>query len=352
MFGSPLFDDPFFDDFFSSYTRKEITLVSPKKEITVNDLPEKGKPPEFDGAIGSFSLAVDARPLTVAPGDPITLHMIVQGSGNFDRVKAPVFTGTQENWKTYPPSAGKLTTDGGTIKKEFEQAIIPTSANIRQIPAVDFVYFDPQAKKYIRLHSDPIALTMRPSAGPTATTAAPQPSARPQPQQQKTQNPSSLPAVALAPIHTSFGKGVTTLRPLYRKVWFQALAVLTLLTLAATLILLWQKKKMLAHPDRIRQKQVAQQIDRLLIQAKQAIDDKNSRQFLKLCREILQLRFGFAWKVEPRAISAADLEQRLGRDSHLVEILRKAEHAAYGGEPLSDQEMQRIYRILHEETKG
>jgi len=353
MFGSPLFDDPFFDDFFGGYTQKEITLVSPKKEITVNDLPEKGRPPEFGGAIGSFSLAVNARPLTVAPGDPITLHMIIQGSGNFDRVKAPVFTGKKQNWKTYPPSAGKLTTDRGTTKKEFEQAIIPTNANIREIPAMDFVYFDPQVKKYIRLYSDPIALTMQAGAGPNATTVAPQPRvSRPQPQQQTAQKPGSLPEVALAPIHTSFGKGVTTLRPLYRSVWFQALAALALLTLAAALILLWQKKKMLAHPERIKQKQVAQQIDRLLIQAKQAIDEKNSRQFLKLCREILQLQFGFAWKVEPRAISAADLEQRLGRDSHLVDILRKAEHAAYGGEPLTDQEMQRIYQILDEEIQG
>ncbi len=351
MFGSPLFDDPFFDDFFGGYTQKEITLVSPKKEITVNDLPEKGRPPEFGGAIGSFSLAVNARPLTVAPGDPITLHMIVQGKGNFDRVKAPVFTGKKQNWKTYPPSTGKLITGKGPTKKEFEQAIVPTNANIRKIPAVDFVYFDPQAKKYIRLRSDPIALTMQPGAA--ATTAAPQPrNFRPQTPPQTTQNRSSLPEVALAPIHTSFGKGVRTIRPLYRKVWFQALAVLALLTLVAALVLLGQKKKRLAHPERSKQKQVGQQIARLLAQAKQAMEEKKSDQFLTLCREILQLRFGFAWKVEPRAISAADLEQRLGGDSHLVGILRKAEHAAYGDEPLTDQEMQQIYRILHEEIQG
>ncbi len=351
MFGSPLFDDPFFDDFFGGYTQKEITLVSPKKEITVNDLPEKGRPPEFGGAIGSFSLAVNARPLTVAPGDPITLHMIVQGKGNFDRVKAPVFTGKKENWKTYPPSAGKLITGKGPTKKEFEQAIVPTNANIREIPAVNFVYFDPQAKKYIRLRSDPIALTMQPGA--VATTAAPQPrNFRPQTPQQTSQNRGSLPEVVLAPIHTSFGKGVRTLRPLYRKVWFQALAALSLLTLVAALVLLGQKKKRLAHPELNKQKQVGQQIDRLLAQAKQAMEEKKSDQFLALCREILQLRFGFAWKVEPRAISAADLEQRLGRDSHLVGILRKAEYAAYGGEPLTDQEMQQIYRILHEEIQG
>ena len=103
MFGSPFLDDPFFDDFFGGYTQKNITLLSPKKEITVNDLPEQGKPAQFSGAIGSFSMAVNAHPLTVAPGDPITLHMIIQGSGNFDRVKAPFLQDHLRTGRPIPP---------------------------------------------------------------------------------------------------------------------------------------------------------------------------------------------------------------------------------------------------------
>ncbi|HHD57071.1 MAG TPA: hypothetical protein ENK89_05275 [Desulfobulbaceae bacterium] len=351
MFGSPLFNDPFFDDFFGGYTQKDITLVSPKKDITVNDLPEQGKPAQFSGAIGSFSLAVNAQPLRVAPGDPITLHMIVQGRGNFDRVNAPIFTGTPQDWKTYPPSAGKLTTDKGTTKKEFEQAIIPVSGDIHQIPAVDFSYFDPELKKYINLHSDPIALTMQATAGPGMG----QPQAhtsRTLRKQQTTQTPNSPPPVALAPLHTQFGKAVTSLRPLYRALWFQVLTAVALLMLGAALVLLRRKKKMLAHPERSRQQQIGREIELLLARAGQAMEEKKSDQFLKLCREILQLRFGSAWKVEPRALSAVDLEQRLGKDSPLVKILKQAEHAAYLSETISDQEMQRIYRILREEVKA
>ncbi len=352
MFGSPLFNDPFFDDFFGGYTQKDITLISPKKEITVNDLPEKGKPNQFSGAIGSFSLAVSAGPLTVAPGDPITLHMIIQGSGNFDRVKAPIFTGSQQNWKTYPPSEGKLTTDRGITKKEFEQAIIPTNGNIHQIPAVDFAYFDPQAKKYISLHSDPIALTMQVAAGPVSKMVQAQSQAsQPLQKQQTVQTPNSSQAIALAPLHTRFGKEVTSLQPLYSSRWFQLFTVITALVFCTALVLLQRRKQQLAHPERVKQKQLTQQIDRLLAQARQAIEDHNSNEFLKICREILQLRFGFAWKVEPKAISAADLEHRLGKDSELVHIVKKAEHAAYSGETISNQEMQKIYQILHKEVE-
>ncbi|RUA03169.1 MAG: hypothetical protein DSY89_01310 [Deltaproteobacteria bacterium] len=346
-----MFDDPFFDDFFGGYTQKDITLLSPKKDITVNDLPRQGKPVQFSGAIGSFSLAVNARPLTVAPGDPITLHMIVQGNGNFDRVKAPVFTGTRQNWKTYPPSAGKLTGDQGIVKKEFEQAIIPTNGNIRQIPAVDFTYFDPDSQKYIRLHSNPIDLTMQATAGSRIA----QPQARaPRPQLEKgqaTQTPDSSPAAALAPIHTRFGRGVTALQPLYRKRWFQLFMVVNILVFLTALALLQRRRQRLAHPERIRKKQIIRQIDQLLAQAKQAMQEKDSHRFLIRCRKILQVQFGFAWKVEPKAISAADLEHRLGKDSPLTEILKKSEHAAYSGETISDQEMQDIYRTLQEEVE-
>jgi len=142
---SPLFNDPFFDldNFFTSYREKEVTLKSKPLQIRVLPLPETGRPDDFSGAIGAFTLHTQAQPTTVSPGDPITLTMTISGTGNFDRVSAPVFTGSPTDWKIYPPSRGKMTkgadqgTAGGTEKKEkrFEQAIVPLHDNIREMGA-------------------------------------------------------------------------------------------------------------------------------------------------------------------------------------------------------------------------
>ena len=86
-------------------------------------------------------------------------------------------------------------------------------------------------------------------------------------------------------------------------------------------------------------------------QAEQAMRNQDSSRFLAICRHILQQRFGFAWRVEPQAICAADLEQRLGNDSPLPEILTKAEHAAYTGEQLAPSEMEHILHIVQQEAR-
>jgi hypothetical protein len=350
MFGSPLFNDPFFDDFFSGYTQKDITLISEKQAIDVKDLPEKGKPAEFTGAIGSFSLAVKAQPTVVQTGDPITLKMIIQGSGNFGRVQAPVFTGNGNDWKAYPPSAGNLEHTEKTTKKKFEQAIIPTRPSVRQLPPVVFAYFNPDSEKYIRLHSDPIAISMKEDSAAVPKRTGP-PTIPPQYSQQPTQPAESVTDTALVPIHTRFGKGVDELQLLYQKLWFQLLIAIALILLLTALVLLRRKSRLAGNPELVEKKKLTRKIETLLIQAQEAMQTRDSRSFLTISRQILQQRFGLAWQVEPQAICAADLERRLGADSPLVEIFNKTEHTMYTGEELSTNEMEHILQIVREEVQ-
>jgi hypothetical protein len=101
--GSPFLDDPFFEDFFSNYTHREIKFASPEKPVAALPLPTKNRPGDFKGAVGTFSLAVAASPTDGRPGEPITLKMKITGSGNFDRVQAPELT-DRSGWKVYPPA--------------------------------------------------------------------------------------------------------------------------------------------------------------------------------------------------------------------------------------------------------
>ncbi len=151
-------DDSFFDSFFGSYQEKDVKVASPVFDMSVLSLPDQGKPENFSGAIGSFSLDVAARPLEIAVGDPITLVMTVSGEGNFDRVRAPQLTDSK-GWKTYTPSSEFLK-DGwsGSGKKVFEQALVVKDPTVEAVPAVEFSYFDPVAASYKTLSTEPIPL--------------------------------------------------------------------------------------------------------------------------------------------------------------------------------------------------
>ena len=163
--GSSPLSDPFFDrffqnDFFSTFSshRRRLNLRSDPLTLTVLPLPEEGRPVNFSGAVGTFTLDVTAAPMELNAGDPITIRMRISGDGNLVDAVPPTFVDTT-GFRTYEPLAGK--TNGAT--KSFEQVLIPQDMSLQSIPSVQFSYFDPQARRYRTVESQPIALVVRPA---------------------------------------------------------------------------------------------------------------------------------------------------------------------------------------------
>ncbi|MFI5396251.1 MAG: BatD family protein [Candidatus Binatia bacterium] len=161
--GDPFFQHFFQDDPFSTQ-RQPLELHSVPVTLNVLPLPEEGKPAGFSGAVGNFTLEVSAAPTELTAGDPVTLRMTLNGSGNLADAGAPELANT-DGFRTYETHGGKAA-DGGaggtTIAKSFEEVLIPNDAGVRAIPPVRFSYFDPQARGYETLLSEPIALVVRP----------------------------------------------------------------------------------------------------------------------------------------------------------------------------------------------
>jgi len=157
-------NDPFFERFFQddpfTTERRPLNLHSDPLTLTVLPLPEEGKPPGFSGAVGSFAMQVSAAPTELNAGDPITVRITLNGSGNLADAGPPELS-SAEGFRTYEPHAGKADGGGSGINKTFEQVLIPNDATVRAIPSVRFAYFDPQARRYQTVQSEPIALTVR-----------------------------------------------------------------------------------------------------------------------------------------------------------------------------------------------
>jgi len=154
------FGDPFFDQFFQNdpfAERRPMDVRSDPITLTVLPLPEEGKPASFSEAVGHFTMQVTASPTELNAGDPITLHMNLAGSGSLADAQPPALSNA-DSFRTYEPRAGKAEGSG----RSFEQVLIPNDANVHAIPPVRFSYFDPEARRYETLESQPIALTVRP----------------------------------------------------------------------------------------------------------------------------------------------------------------------------------------------
>src|SRR4029434_5371326 len=168
-------DDPFSDPFFSNPfaqmgERREIQVNSDPVALEVRPLPPNA-PPSFSGAIGSFTMATDAKPKSVQVGAPITVTTTIAGRRNCARVNAPLLE-DDRGWHKYPPSSKFKQDDevGISGTKTFEMVVSPNE-NKQSLPVLAFSYFDPAKEQYVTLHSEPTAITVQGGAAAPAVAA-------------------------------------------------------------------------------------------------------------------------------------------------------------------------------------
>jgi tetratricopeptide (TPR) repeat protein len=154
-----------FDQFFGQTARRQVQVRAAPVHLTVRPLPEAGRPAHFSGAVGRFDFTLSAKPTTVAVGDPVTVEMRVSGKGNLSGVEAPALP-AGERFRTYDPTQVK--DKDAPDRRVFEQVVIPRRADVKQLPALSFSFFDPQTGAYRTITRGPIALDVKPAAAEAA----------------------------------------------------------------------------------------------------------------------------------------------------------------------------------------
>jgi len=329
------FSARFFDDFFSGgYQQKNVQLKTEPITLSIKQLPSANKPESFTGAIGNFSIQTKAAPLTVEPGEPLSLTIEIAGEGNFDRVQCPEFP-DKENFRVYQASGSF---DETLRKKSFERAIIAKHQNIDEIPSLRFTFFDPDNEEYKEIESGPLPLHVK---AVTAAAAYNQetPSQQGDVTQVKQAAPSPPPLAGMAPQKLEVGQSVSTIKPVFQKNWFLDLLFL-LIGAAITLTYLGLRKMSLeANPHKVYQKRVTEQRQRS-IQAIEKISNKSdTSDCLRRVRKEIQVYLGVVWKMEPSAITQADLGRKLDPSSKLPALYAQAEQGFYGGSSLTSTEL-------------
>jgi hypothetical protein len=190
-----LFDNPFLSDAYAAFgEQRKITVKSQPAALEVKPLPPNA-PASFSGAIGNFSLQVEANPKNVQVGDPVTVTATISGRGNFDRVSAPALPDTK-GWHSYPPTSKFKQDDDVGISgtKTFEIVLSPNERK-ESVPPLEFTYFDPLSEKYVSVKSSPIPIHVEGEALPApsaASSAAPAQSAAPAAAPQITARPGEI----------------------------------------------------------------------------------------------------------------------------------------------------------------
>ncbi len=157
--------DPFgFFDPFGGPSATPVNVAIPPVHLTIRPIPEDGRPADFSGAVGQFAFTMDVRPRELKVGEPVTVFLRLQGAGNIAAAMPPSYRDA-DSFKAYEArqvgDTPDATAEGGA--KTFEQVVIPRSDALKELPALQFSFFDPAASQYRTVSAGPFPLTVHPS---------------------------------------------------------------------------------------------------------------------------------------------------------------------------------------------
>lgn len=147
-------------DFFGNAITHNIrkSFQTYEKTIQVKPLPTQGKPDNFAGAVGDFSLKVSSSKPRLKANESTQLKVAITGRGNFKLFELPVLE-TPKELEVYAPERKeniKVNTEGlQGLKGEVidEYTLVPQYKGKYKIPLVEFSYFNPSDQKYYTLKS-------------------------------------------------------------------------------------------------------------------------------------------------------------------------------------------------------
>ena len=159
--------DPF-DAFFNggNYVNIKKNLVSPKLIIDVKELPE-GKPANFSGGVGEFTISSSISAQELKTNDAVTIKLVISGTGNMKLINTPEVKFPQD-FEIYDPKVDNkfnLTREGLAGSKVIEYLAIPRHAGSFTIPPIEFSYFDLKSKSYKTLKTEAYTLNVAKGEG-------------------------------------------------------------------------------------------------------------------------------------------------------------------------------------------
>ena len=163
--------DPF-EAFFnggSGYVEVKRNIVAPGLTVQVDPLP--AKPVGFSGGVGKFNITASVSSKEVKAGTPITLRVVVGGTGNLKLIKQPVVE-FPKGFDKYDPKVTdktKLTNAGVGGNMVYDFLAVPRNQGKYTIPSVSFIYYDVDANAYKTLHTQPFVVNVTPGDGKGST---------------------------------------------------------------------------------------------------------------------------------------------------------------------------------------
>jgi hypothetical protein len=146
----------------SRYEYKRFNARSRTLALKVLPVPNAGKPADFYGLVGNYTISATATPVQVSVGDPIPLTIRIGGSRYLKPIQWPPLE-TIDGFSDFKIPSERADGEIQSGQKVFTQTVRAGSDSVKQIPPVPLSFFDVEKGAYQTIYSDPIPLEVSPT---------------------------------------------------------------------------------------------------------------------------------------------------------------------------------------------
>ncbi len=145
----------------------KVSLASKPVQITINPLPEEGKPAGFKGAVGEFKMTSWLVNPRLSTDDAGSLRIDLYGAGNIHLINGPGVS-MPDGIENFEPRATETINKNVvpvTGEKQYAYPFTISRQGNYIIAPIEFSYFDLKSKSYKTLRSEPISLNVSKGKG-------------------------------------------------------------------------------------------------------------------------------------------------------------------------------------------
>lgn len=148
----------------------ESEISSKPIKITVKPLPEEGKPDNFSGMVGNYSISANVDKTKLKVGEALALTLTIKGDGTPGTITDPKLPDF-EDFRVVPPEnqiSSKVERQKLVTTKKTSIFLYPKKKGSFTIPAISYSWFNPSKSTYESASVGPWEIEVEKGDGPTA----------------------------------------------------------------------------------------------------------------------------------------------------------------------------------------
>lgn len=266
--GNDIFDEFFSDSFFGKTETVEFPTRSNIIKINVDPLPPDA-PDSFSGAVGDFNFKAEIDRKDVVTNESLTLRLTVNGNGNLKLLKMPE-PKLPAGFEKYEPKTIENINRGTVIsgQKIVDYLIVPRNSGEKEIPPIEFTFFNPSGRKFVTVKSPTFNINVRQGVAGNETAS-----------QGFVREDIKLLSEDIRFINTTDFKFEPKQEITLIKLWFWVSIVFPLLGLIGAVVLKRKQDKLSGNVQLMRYQKAEKAARKRLKLSKEALDKRNTSNF-------------------------------------------------------------------------